>query len=237
MSDKRLIALVTGANRGLGLEVSRRLAAAGMRVYLGSRDLGKGQQAAEQLREQGFEVEPIVLDVTDDKEVSAAREFIEKNSGTLDVLINNAGVYVDEDASIFDVMPESFRRTMAVNFYGALGMCREFVPSMVHRGYGRVVNVSSGYGALTDMGGHHPAYRVSKAAMNALTRIVAVEADDGDGNIKVNSVSPGWVRTDMGGQEATLSVEEGADGIVWAATLPDDGPTGGFFRFGKQIDW
>ncbi len=87
------------------------------------------------------------------------------------------------------------------------------------------------------MGGRHPAYRVSKAAMNVLTRIVAVEADGGDGNIKVNSVSPGWVRTDMGGQEATLSVEEGADGIVWAATLPDDGPTGGFFRYGEQSNW
>ena len=235
MPDDRLIALVTGANRGLGLEVSRRLAAAGMRVYLGSRDLKKGQQAAEQLREQGFEVEPIELDVTHNKEVSAARKHIEKNSGSLSVLINNAGVYVDEGASVFDVLPESFRRTMAVNFYGALGMCREFLPPMVSRGYGRVVNVSSGCGALTDMQGHDPAYRVSKTALNALTRIVAVEA--GGGNIKVNSVCPGWVRTDMGGKEATLSVEEGAEGIVWAATLPDDGPTGGFFRRGKAIDW
>ena len=235
MSDKRLIALVTGANRGLGLEVSRRLAEAGMRVYLGSRDLSKGQQAADQLREHSLDVEPIVLDVTDDKEVSAAREHIEKNSGSLDVLINNAGVYVDEGASVFDVLPESFRRTMAVNFYGALGMCREFVPAMVSRDYGRVVNVSSGYGALTEMQGHHPAYRVSKTALNALTRIVAVEA--GDDNIKINSVCPGWVRTDMGGEEAALAVEEGAEGIVWAATLPDDGPTGGFFRYGKAIDW
>ncbi len=235
MSDKQLIALVTGANRGLGLEVSRRLAAAGMRVYLGSRDLKKGQQAVEQLREQGFEVEPIELDVTHNKEVSAARKHIEKNSGSLSVLINNAGVYVDEGASVFDVLPESFRRTMAVNFYGALGMCRGFLPPMESRGYGRVDNVSSGCGALTDMQGHDPAYRVSKTALNALTRIIAIEA--GGGNIKVNSVCPGWVRTDMGGKEETLSVEEGAEGIVWAATLPDDGPTGGFFRRGKAIDW
>ena len=235
MSNDRLIALVTGANRGLGLEVSRRLAEAGMRVYLGSRDLSKGQQAAEQLREQGLDVEPIELDVTDDKQVSAARQHIEKDSGCLGVLVNNAGVFVDEGASVFDVLPESFRRTMAVNFYGALGMCREFVPPMVNRGYGRVVNVSSGSGALTDMDGRHPAYRVSKTALNALTRIIAAEA--GDGNVKINSVCPGWVRTDMGGEEAPLSVEQGAQSIAWAATLPDDGPTGGFFRFGKQIDW
>ncbi len=235
MSNDRLIALVTGANRGLGLEVSRRLAEAGMRVYLGSRDLSKGQQAAEQLREQGLDVEPIELDVTDDKQVSAARQHIEKDSGCLGVLVNNAGVFVDEGASVFDVLPESFRRTMAVNFYGALGMCREFVPPMVNRGYGRVVNVSSGSGALTDMDGRHPAYRVSKTALNALTRIIAAEA--GDGNVKINSICPGWVRTDMGGEEAPLSVEQGAQSIAWAATLPDDGPTGGFFRFGKQIDW
>ena len=228
------IALVTGGNRGIGYEVCRQLAERGLHVLLGSRDRAKGDAAVASLRDGG-RVTALELDVVDSEQISAVSTFIREEYGRLDVLVNNAGVYLDAGESVFDVAMDTFRHTMAVNFYGPLRLCREFVPLMGRNGYGRVVNVSSGYGSISQMGGRTAAYRVSKAALNALTRIIAGEARGN--NIKVNAVCPGWVRTDMGGRGAPRPVAKGAETIVWAATLPDDGPTDGFFRDKRPLAW
>jgi NAD(P)-dependent dehydrogenase (short-subunit alcohol dehydrogenase family) len=229
------IALVTGANRGLGLETCRQLARLGVRVILTSRDPNLGEQAAASLSRQGTPVNYHPLDVTDERSVLAVQGFVERQYGRLDVLINNAGVYLDEGVSIFDVPMDTFRLTMETNFYGPLTLCRAFIPLMVKHAYGRVVNVSSGYGATSSGGGRVAAYRISKVSLNALTRILAAEVDPRQ--IKVNAVDPGWVRTDMGGRYAGRSVEQGAETIIWLATLSPDGPSGGFFHDKRAIPW
>jgi NAD(P)-dependent dehydrogenase (short-subunit alcohol dehydrogenase family) len=159
--------------------------------------------------------------------------------GRLDVLVNNAAILIDEPggfkASLFDLKADTLRRTMETNLLGPIRLIQAAAPLMREQAYGRIVNISSSAGQLTDMGSGYPAYRMSKTALNALTRIAAAEL--GGGNVKVNAMCPGWVRTDMGGTSATRSPEEGADTAVWLATLPDDGPTGGFFRDRKPIAW
>jgi NAD(P)-dependent dehydrogenase (short-subunit alcohol dehydrogenase family) len=229
------IALVSGANRGIGFETCRQLARRGLDVLLTSRDPIKGQSAAESLRQEGLAVHYHALDVTDLDSVHLVHQYVVAEFGRLDVLVNNAGVYLDEGDSLFEVPLDIFRETMEINFYGPLHLCRSFVPLMRANNYGRVVNVSSGYGSITHMGGYTAAYRVSKVALNALTRIVAAEVAGKD--IKVNSACPGWVRTDMGGTSAPRSLAQGADTIVWLATLPAEGPTSGFFRDRKSIPW
>lgn len=231
--DKR-IALVTGANRGIGREVCRQLAGMGLRVILTARDPQQGEAAARLMQRDGLEVAFCPLDVNDPAAVAAAQAFVEERYGRLDVLVNNAAIYPDEGATIFDVPLDTVDETLRVNLYGPLLLCRAFAPGMTRRNYGRIVNVSSESGQLSTMGASTPSYAISKAALNALTRIVAAEAR---GNVKVNAVCPGWVRTDMGGPAAPRSVEQGAEGIVWLATLPDDGPTGGFFRDRRPIPW
>jgi NAD(P)-dependent dehydrogenase (short-subunit alcohol dehydrogenase family) len=217
------VALVTGGNRGIGFEVCRQLAGMGLRVLLGARDPALGKKAAAELG-----VEPVKLNVADPASVSAAA----KRVGPIDVLVNNAGVY--PSGTVLDSDPAAWRETFDVNFLGALWTCRAFVPGMLKRGYGRVVNVSSGYGAISE-GLEGPApYSVSKAALNALTIKLASELG---GDVKVNAACPGWVRTRMGGPGANSSVEQGADTIVWLATLPADGPSGGFFRHRRPIPW
>jgi NAD(P)-dependent dehydrogenase (short-subunit alcohol dehydrogenase family) len=235
------IALVTGANRGLGLETCRQLAQGGARVILTARDAAKGEKAAQSLQNAGLDVHFQVLDVTDAGSIAALHEFVLSQYGRLDILVNNAGVFLDPyrdsaaAASIFNARIETLRESMETNLYGPLCLCQTFIPAMRAQNYGRVVNVSSGMGQLTDMNGCCPGYRTSKTALNALTRIFADELQGTD--VLINSVCPGWVRTDMGGSEATRDIPEGADTIVWLATLPSGGSSGGFFRDRQVIPW
>ena len=221
------VALVTGANRGIGLEVCRQLAQRGYRVVLGARDPAKGARAARQV---GGDISPVALDVADPESVAAAAASLDR----LDVLVNNAAILYDTWQRGVDADLDQVREAFETNVLGAWRVTQAVLPRLRASTAGRIVNVSSGAGALTDMGGGTPAYRTSKAALNALTRILAAELR-GD-RILVNSVCPGWVATDMGGAGGR-PVADGAAGIVWAATLPDDGPTGGFFRDGRPIAW
>lgn len=237
MPDKP-VAVVTGAYRGLGLETCRRLAAEGYAVVLTARVEEKGLAVASALQGEGLDVRSHPLDVTDEASIQALADFLSGTFGRLAVLVNNAGIFPDPkvgggSSSVFDATLDTVRRGLETNALAPLRLCQVLVPLM--QGEGRVVNVSSGMGQLSDMNGCCPGYRLSKTALNAVTRIFADELK-GTG-VKVNAVCPGWVRTDMGGSEATLSVEEGARGIVWAATLPQDGPSGGFFRHGEPIPW
>lgn len=235
MSEERLVALVSGANRGIGLEVVRQLAGQGMMVILGSRNEKSGQEAADTLTEKGLDVRARRLDVSDAESVGKLARSVEEEFGRLDVLVNNAGISLDGGQSGVEADLDIVRETLEVNLIGAWRLCEAFVPLMRRHGYGRIVNISSGLGALEDMGGGTPAYRVSKTSLNALTRILSAELR-GTG-ILVNSVCPGWVQTGMGGSGAPRPVEEGADTPVWAATLPANGPTGGFFRDRREIHW
>lgn len=229
------VALVTGANRGIGFEVCRQLARAGFAVILGARDAEKGTGAAEVLIGEGLNVLPRQLDVTDRGSIDGLRLWAQDRFGKLDVLVNNAAVLYDSWQSAAGADLKLVREAFETNTLGAWRMCQAFLPLLRRSAGGRVVNVSSESGSLAGMGGGTPAYGVSKAALNALTRMLADELR-GD-RILVNSVCPGWVATEMGGPDAPRSVEEGAAGVVWAATLPDSGPTGGFFRDGEPLPW
>jgi NAD(P)-dependent dehydrogenase (short-subunit alcohol dehydrogenase family) len=224
--------LVSGANRGIGREIVRQLAERGVTTILGSRDEEKGRVAAEGM---DGNVRVRQLDATDEKGIAQLAYDIEEEFGRLDVLVNNAGISIDRGQHGVDADLDVVRESLEMNLFGAWRFCEVFVPLMQRNRYGRIVNVSSGMGALNDMGGGSPAYRVSKTSLNALTRILASELR-GMG-ILVNSVCPGWVRTDMGGSGASRPVEEGADTPVWAATLPNNGPNGCFFRDRRQIPW
>lgn len=234
-TDKR-IALVTGANRGLGYEVCRQLADKGLHVLLTARDAEKGEAAAKVLQHTGKDVVFHALDVANEDSVQKLLAFVRAEYGRLDVLINNAGVLIDRDVTVLRVDEAKLRTTMDINFFGTWRMCRAFLPLMREGKYGRVVNVSTDMSLLTNMRAETAAYRLSKAAINALTVSVADEVQ-GWGDIKVNVMSPGWVRTDMGGASATRSVGQGADTITWLATLPEDGPTGGFFKDRHEVEW
>ncbi|ARV59992.1 short-chain dehydrogenase [Nostocales cyanobacterium HT-58-2] len=238
MSTTQKVAVITGANRGLGFEASRQLAKKGFLVILTSRDEAKGKAAAEKLQAEGLNVIFYPLDVTNHESSQQLAEFIRQQFGKLDVLINNAAIYIDSQAngnSVFDAKVDTLRQTMETNVYGVLQVTQALIPLMRKQNYGRIVNVSSGAGQLHDMGSGIPAYRISKTALNALTRIFATELQGT--NILVNSVCPGWVKTDMGGSDAPRTPEEGVDTIVWLATLPDGGATGEFFRDRQLIDW
>jgi len=240
MDATKRVAVVTGANRGIGFETCRQLARRGFRVVLTARDEAKGEQAARRLREEGLDVGFAPLDVSDDKSVGRFARHLQKTHGRVDVLVNNAGIMIDdkegdgpEATSVFKAKLETLRRTMEVNVYGALRVTQALLPLMPRDG-ARIINVSSGMGQLSDMNGRWPAYRISKSGLNALTRIFADELKDT--GIKVNSICPGWVKTDMGGPGAERTPEKGAETIVWLATEPSV-PTGGFFRDRKPIPW
>jgi NAD(P)-dependent dehydrogenase (short-subunit alcohol dehydrogenase family) len=225
------VALVTGGNRGLGLEVCRQLAEGGHVVVLGSRDRAKGEAAA---REVPGDVHAIALDVADLEAPAAVVREVHRRFGRIDVLVNNAGVHYDTWQGVVDADWRIVREAFETNLFGAWRMAQAVAPLMRAAKWGRIVNVSSESGSLASMGAGTPAYATSKAALNALTRVLAAELR-GSG-VLVNAVCPGWVATDMGGPGGG-PVENGAPGIVWAATLPNRGPTGGFFRDGKPLPW
>jgi NAD(P)-dependent dehydrogenase (short-subunit alcohol dehydrogenase family) len=232
----RRIAIVTGGNRGIGHEIARQLLKADLFVIVGARDKAKCQAAVEALGKVGANVAAFPLDVNDTKSVRRFVEHVEKHHGSPSVLVHNAGVYPEAtDAKVVDSTTAIWRETFETNLFGPVRMCREVVPLMRKLRYGRIVNMSSGLGQLHQMGEGSPAYRVSKAALNALTRTLAAEV--AGAGILVNSMSPGWVRTDMGGEDAPRSVEEGADTAVWLSLLPSNGPTGQFFRDRQPIPW
>lgn len=226
---------MTGANRGLGYAIARQLAERDIHVTVTARDLAQANEVAEELRGRGLAVSALRLDVTALDTITAAAERILDHHGRIDILVNNAGIS-DGDQQPSRIDPELTSRVWQVNVLGAWQCAEAVVPAMCAAGYGRIVNLSSNLGSL-----HHmtrptePAYRVSKAALNAVTRILAAELT-GTG-ILVNSASPGWVRTDLGGPNAPRSVDQGADTPVWLATLPNDGPTGGFFYDRVPLEW
>lgn len=235
------IALVTGANRGIGKEIARQLASMDMSVILACRDELKGKQVAEEMRADGIEFDVQAVDVSNVESVQALIQKVQHNYGRLDVLVNNAGIILDRGKSLIELDESILRQTFETNFYGALRLSQGFFPMMLKHGYGRIVNVSSGLGAFEILQGKgglkssSSVYRMSKTMLNALTCLLATETMGMD--IKVNAVCPGRVRTDMGGKDAPSSVEEGADTAVWLATLDQDGPNGQFFRDRQPISW
>lgn len=234
------VALVTGANRGLGFETCRQLAQKGILTFIGSRDQEKGRQAADRLKTEGLPVQSIQLDVTNKTSIQRASEFISKEMGRLDILVNNAGIFLDqndapEGASILTTPIEKISKTLDTNTFGCIRIIQAFIALLKSKAGARIVNISSGMGQLSEMNGNWPAYRISKTALNAVTRILADELKET--SILVNSVCPGWVKTDMGGADAERTPQEAVDTIIWLATLPEGGPTGGFFRDRKNISW
>ncbi len=233
-TSKRTI-IVTGGNRGLGLEICRQLALQGQRVILTSRDEALGLAAVKSLNAEKGEILYHPLDVTRAESIADLRDFVIRQFGAADALVNNAAILIDPDARIVEVGADKFQATLDTNLLGPLRLCQAFVPSMLEQGYGRVVNVSSDAGQLSGMVDHMPAYRVSKIALNGLTKILADWVKGT--NVLVNAIHPGWVKTDMGGAGAMRSPQEAAGGIVWLATLPDDGPSGGLFRDRRPVAW
>ena len=226
------IALVTGANKGIGLEVVRQLATRGWRVFLTGRSLAAVRKAASPL---GPSVVPVPLDITSRISIEAAFSVVSQAVNHLDVLVNNAGILDHDEGSVFELHPQRLRRMFETNTIGPLLVSQTFLPLLRKSESGRIINVSSGAGQLSDMGTWAPAYSISKTALNGVTGQFAAALRDS--NIAVNSVCPGWVKTDMGGHEAPLTVEQGADTIVWLATEAPHTMTGLFIRDRKPIPW
>jgi NAD(P)-dependent dehydrogenase (short-subunit alcohol dehydrogenase family) len=235
MGESEGVALVTGANRGIGREVARQLAQRGYDVIVGARDAEKARVTALELAgETRADVTAVQLDVADPASIARATERLRSDPGRLDVLVNNAGIGSDFGVSGTEPDFEKVQAALDTNFFGAYRLTVALLGLLRASGHPRIVNVSSGMGGVSEMGGWSPGYRVSKAALNAMTRILSTELA-GEGFL-VNSACPGFVKTDMGApMGAQKPVEEGAAGIVWLATLPDDGPTGGFFRDGVAV--
>lgn len=237
------VALVTGANRGIGFEIARQLAHKKMTVLMGARHDESGMEARHKLAEQGLDVHFIRIDVTDPMTMESAVGRIKDEFGRLDVLVNNAGILIDAQTQLLELGVALFQNTLETNVFGALLLSQACVPIMMKKHYGRIVNMSSTLGSLTDIANpdssyvqvQSPAYRLSKTLLNGITVLLAKELRGT--NILVNSACPGWVRTQIGGDQAPLTPEQGAATPVWLATLPDDGPTGGFFREQQPLPW
>jgi NAD(P)-dependent dehydrogenase (short-subunit alcohol dehydrogenase family) len=234
VAGDRPVAVVTGANRGIGREVVRQLAAGGYVAVLGARDEARGRTAAEALGGAAAGVVACPLDVADDASVRAAAARVESELGRCDALVNNAAIDYDTDARATTADLDRIRRAMETNLYGAWRTALAFLPLLRRSPHPRLVNVSSGGGSISQMRAGTPAYSVSKAALNALTRILAAELRPN--RVLVNAICPGWVATDMGGPGGR-PVADGAASVVWAVLLDDDGPTGGFFRNGRPVPW
>jgi NAD(P)-dependent dehydrogenase (short-subunit alcohol dehydrogenase family) len=224
--------LVTGGNRGIGLAIVRQLAELGNAVLLGSRDLQAGEDAAKSLGRLNLDVKPVHIDLGDAATIDAAVNECGKSGRSIETLVNNAGVL--HEKPLLELTDTEIGESIAVHLTGPLRLIRLLAPNMIARGYGRIVNVSSGWGSFAEGMDGPGLYGVTKAALNALTVRLAKEFPS---TVKVNAMCPGWVRTRMGGEGATRSPEEAADTAVWLATLPDNGPTGGFFRDRKPIEW
>lgn len=229
------VTLVTGGNRGIGLEICRQLARKGMQVLLTGRNEEKGLAACRKLEAEGRHVTFYPLDVTDSDSVHSAGQRVVADFGRLDVLVNNAAIAPEHGRRGTEIDVKTVRETLETNLLGPWALCRLFIPLMRKQNYGRIVNVSSSKGSFTRLAADYPAYRVSKAALNAMTVVLADEVSDT--NVLINAVSPGWVRTHMGGIRAPLSVEEGAETAVWLATCGDDGPRGKFFADRQEFPW
>ena|ERR1700730_11810332 len=233
MDTKQKIILVTGANKGIGLEIVRQLAKKGHQVILTARDQTKGNAAIEKLKAEGLKVHFIPLDVTNEGDIKNIKKEIHEKFGRLDVLINNAGILIGNQDSL-NVSKGSVQEHLETNFYGPLLLSQQLLPLLQKSEEGRIINFSTSMARLSAPGSGTAAYRFSKVAVNGLTAMLS--ADLAGTNIKVNSLDPGWVQTDMGGRGATRSPAEGADTAVWLATA-DEIPTGKFFRDRKELAW
>ncbi|MBV7509362.1 SDR family oxidoreductase [Bacillus sp. sid0103] len=235
MSKDIKVALVTGGNRGIGYELVKQLALKGFKVILASREPETGHEVVQKLKESNLDVSFVVMDVDNQESIHQAAITVNERYGRLDVLINNAGVYLEENKKLVAMDPSILERTMTTNFFGAFHVIRSFIPLMEKQGYGRIINVSSEYGAMSEMSYQGVgAYKLSKFSLNGLTRLVAAEIN---GDIKINAVDPGWVSSDMGGPSAPRTPKQAAESILWLATIGPEGPNGEFFRDGKRIDW
>lgn len=238
MTEAQNVALVTGASTGLGLETCRQLAARGWAVVLTALSKEDAETAAAALREErpGATIVGHELDVTSVDQAKAAATFVKERFGRLDTLVNNAAILLEyELPGALEVDPEIVRRTFGTNTIGALTVSQAMIPLLRASRGGNLVNVSSGLGSIATMGARFTGYRLSKAAINALT--LMLHAELAGSGIRVNAVCPGHVKTPFGGPMATREIPEGAQGIVWAATLGEGGPSGGFFRDGAPIPW
>ena len=237
------IALVTGANKGIGFEIARQLAQKDITVLIGARDQDRGIAATRQMQSEGLDVHFILIDVTRAISIEAAIGKIRDDFMRLDILVNNAGIMIDTQSGILELDPAVFHNTLETNATGPLLLAQACVRIMMANGYGRIVNMASTLGSLNEIASPDspyaavlsPAYRLSKMLLNGITALLAMELRGT--NILVNSACPGWVRTDMGGDQAPLPPQQGAETPVWLATLPDGGPTGGFFRERHPIPW
>jgi NAD(P)-dependent dehydrogenase (short-subunit alcohol dehydrogenase family) len=242
-SDKKRTVLVTGANNGIGLAIARQLAQGDIKVLIGAKDQEKGIAERNQLQSEGLDVCFILIVVTRAISIEAAIGKIIGDFRRLDVLVNNAGIMNDTQSGIFELDPAVFHNTLTTNVFGPLMLAQACIPLVKANGYGRIVNMASTLGSLNDISNPDspygavlsPVYRLSKTQLNGITVLLANAL--GCKNILVNSACPGWVRTDMGGSQAPLTPEQGADTPVWLATLPDGGPTDGFFRERQPIPW
>lgn len=229
-------AVVTGANKGIGFEISRQLGRKGFHVIMTGRNEALLKAAAEKLSKEKLDVRTETLDVSSPESILKFKAFIEKEYGAIDVLINNAAIFVDRDpgASVLTADVENIQKTLETNVYGPLLLSQSLALNLAKK-KGRIINLSSGMGQLKDMQGDYPAYRISKTALNALTRMLASEL--AKSNVAVFSMCPGWVKTDMGGPNAERTPEQGADTAVWLATEAPFSLTGGFYRDRKSIPW
>lgn len=237
-SKLKRVAVVTGANRGLGLATAESLMKTGYRVICAVRTPIESS-IKQKFLESNYDFLEMKVDVSDIGNLNLFCDQVLKNESAVDVLVNNAGIFLDKEEggheSALNTKLKTIQKTFETNTLAPLVLIQKFTPIMVENNFGRIVNVSSGMGGLIDMEPFHLSYRMSKTALNVVTRTFAEEFKTK--NIKINSVCPGWVKTDMGGPHAVRNIEQGIRGLVWAATLPDDGPTGGFFRDGKTITW